>query len=104
MGVTKIRFPDTCGIGIKPVSKAGTQRLVAKAIEYALAQDKSTLTLVHKGNIMKFTEGAFKEWGYQVAQQQFGAQLLDGGPWMQINNPRTGKQLVINDMIADAFL
>jgi len=104
MGVTKIRFPDTCGIGIKPVSKAGTQRLVTKAIEYALAQDKSTLTLVHKGNIMKFTEGAFKEWGYQVAQQQFGAQLLDGGPWMQINNPRTGKQLVINDMIADAFL
>lgn len=104
MGVTKIRFPDTCGIGIKPVSKAGTQRLVTKAIEYALAQDKSTLTLVHKGNIMKFTEGAFKEWGYQVAQQQFGAQLLDGGPWMQINNPHTGKQLVINDMIADAFL
>ncbi len=104
MGVQKIRFPQTCGIGIKPVSKEGTTRLVTKAIEYAIDQDKTVVTLVHKGNIMKFTEGAFKEWGYQVAQQKFGAELLDGGPWMQLKNPRTGKQIVVNDIIADAFL
>jgi isocitrate dehydrogenase len=104
MGVTKIRFPEMCGIGIKPVSKAGTTRLVTKAIEYAIDQDLEVVTLVHKGNIMKFTEGAFKEWGYQVAQQKFGAELLDGGPWMQLKNPKSGKQIVINDIIADAFL
>lgn len=104
MGVTKIRFPDHCGIGIKPVSKAGTTRLVTKAIEYAIDQNCPTVTLVHKGNIMKFTEGAFKEWGYEVARQKFGAELLDGGPWMQIINPKTGSKIIINDVIADAFL
>ncbi len=104
MGVTKIRFPESCGIGIKPVSKAGTTRLVTKAIEYAIDQNLPTITLVHKGNIMKFTEGAFKDWGYKVAQQKFGAELLDGGPWMQITNPKTGKKIVMNDIIADAFL
>jgi len=104
MGVTKIRFHDACGIGIKPVSREGSSRLVAKAIQYAIDHDRPTVTLVHKGNIMKFTEGAFKEWGYQVAQQQFGAELLDGGPWMQLKNPKTGTMIVINDVIADAFL
>lgn len=104
MGVQKIRFPQNCGIGIKPVSKEGTSRLVTKAIEYAIDQDKTVVTLVHKGNIMKFTEGAFKDWGYQVAQQKFGAELLDGGPWMKLKNPRTGKEIVVNDIIADAFL
>lgn len=104
MGVTKIRFPEHCGIGIKPVSQEGTTRLVTKAIEYAIDQDRTIVTLVHKGNIMKFTEGAFKDWGYKVAQQKFGATLYEGGPWMQITNPRTGKNIVINDIIADAFL
>jgi isocitrate dehydrogenase len=104
MGVKKIRFPDFCGIGIKPVSKEGTQRLVTKAIEYAIDQDRSIVTIVHKGNIMKFTEGAFKDWGYQVAQQKFGATLHDGGPWLEMTNPKTGKQIIINDIIADAFL
>lgn len=104
MGVSKIRFPRNCGIGIKPVSKEGTSRLVAKAIEYAIDQDLPSVTLVHKGNIMKFTEGAFKDWGYQVAQQKFGAQLYEGGPWMQVTNPKTGKKIIINDVIADAFL
>lgn len=104
MGVTKIRFPEMCGIGIKPVSKQGTTRLVTKAIEYAIDQDLPTITLVHKGNIMKFTEGAFKEWGYEVARQKFVAELYEGGPWMQIKNPKTGKQILMNDVIADAFL
>lgn len=104
MGVNKIRFPDFCGIGIKPVSKEGTSRLVTRAIEYAIDQDRSTVTIVHKGNIMKFTEGAFKDWGYQVAQQKFGAELYEGGPWLQVTNPKTGKKIVINDVIADAFL
>lgn len=104
MNVTKIRFPETCGIGIKPVSKAGTTRLVAKAIEYAIDQDRGTVTIVHKGNIMKFTEGAFKDWGYQVAKEKFGAELYEGGPWLQIKSPKTGKRIIINDVIADAFL
>lgn len=104
MGVTKIRFPQTCGIGIKPVSKAGTSRLVANAIRYAIDNDRSTVTLVHKGNIMKFTEGAFKDWGYEVAREQFGATELEGGPWHVLKNPHTGKDIVINDVIADAFL
>lgn len=104
MGVTKIRFPEHCGIGIKPVSEEGTKRLVRAAIHYAIENERSTVTLVHKGNIMKFTEGAFKEWGYQVARDEFGAQLLDGGPWMVLNNPKTGKPIVVNDVIADAFL
>lgn len=104
MGVKKIRFPQHCGIGIKPVSEEGTKRLVRKAIEYTINNDRDSLTFVHKGNIMKFTEGAFKDWGYEVATKEFGAQLLDGGPWMQINNPKTGKKIIIKDMIADAML
>lgn len=104
MGVKKIRFPEHCGIGIKPVSKEGTQRLVKRAIQYAIDQDLPSVTLVHKGNIMKFTEGAFKDWGYAVAKEQFGAELLDGGPWMRLKNPKTGKEIIIKDFIADAFL
>ncbi|SPJ19561.1 Isocitrate dehydrogenase [NADP] [Prolinoborus fasciculus] len=104
MGVTKIRFEDNCGIGIKPVSKEGTQRLVRKAIQFAIENDKPSVTLVHKGNIMKYTEGAFKEWGYEVVLERFGGELLDGGPWVKIKNPRTGKDIIIKDVIADAFL
>ena len=104
MGVEKIRFPQHCGIGIKPVSVEGTERLVRKAIQYALDQDRASVTFVHKGNIMKFTEGAFKDWGYQVAAEEFGAQPLHGGPWRQLRNPRTGRAIVIKDMIADAML
>lgn len=104
MGVKKIRFPGTSGIGIKPVSSEGTKRLVRKAIQYAIDNERDSVTLVHKGNIMKFTEGAFKSWGYELAQEEFGAQLLDGGPWMVMKNPRTGKDIVIKDVIADAFL
>ena len=104
MGVKKIRFPATSGIGIKPVSSEGTERLVRKAIQYAIDNNKPSMTLVHKGNIMKFTEGAFRDWGYALAQKEFGAQLLDGGPWMKIKNPKTGGDIVIKDVIADAFL
>ena len=104
MGVKKIRFPATSGIGIKPVSREGTERLVKKAIQYAIDNDKPSMTLVHKGNIMKFTEGAFRDWGYETAQKHFGAQLLDGGPWMKLKNPKTGRDIVIKDVIADAFL
>ena len=104
MGVTQIRFSEDCGIGIKPVSKEGSQRLICKAIQHAIDNDLPNVTLVHKGNIMKFTEGAFKEWGYEVATECFGAQLLDGGPWMTITNPKTGHRIVIKDVIADAFL
>ncbi|MBU6950739.1 NADP-dependent isocitrate dehydrogenase [Hahella sp. HN01] len=104
MGVTKIRFPDNCGIGIKPVSEEGTKRLVRKAIQYAIDNDKPSVTLVHKGNIMKFTEGAFKDWGYELAVERFGAEPLDGGPWHAFKNPKTGRQIVIKDVIADAFL
>jgi isocitrate dehydrogenase len=104
MGVTKIRFPENCGIGIKPVSKEGSQRLVRKAIQFAIDNDKPSVTLVHKGNIMKFTEGAFKEWGYELAAERFGATLIDGGPWMSMKNPKTGKEIIIKDVIADAFL
>ncbi len=104
MGVTKIRFPEGCGIGIKPVSKEGTQRLVRKAIQYAIDNDKDSVTLVHKGNIMKYTEGAFKDWGYELAGERFGAELLDGGPWMKFQNPKTGKDIIVKDVIADAFL
>lgn len=104
MGVTKIRFSEGCGIGIKPVSKEGTQRLVRKAIQFAIDNDKPSVTLVHKGNIMKYTEGAFKEWGYELAVERFGGQLIDGGPWVKIRNPKTGKDIVIKDVIADAFL
>ena len=104
MGVKKIRFPATSGIGIKPVSSEGTDRLVRKAIQYAIDNDKPSVTLVHKGNIMKFTEGAFRDWGYALAQREFGAKLLDGGPWMSFKNPKTGRDIVVKDVIADAFL
>lgn len=104
MGVTKIRFPEQCGIGIKPVSKAGTSRLVANAIRYAVDNDCESVTFVHKGNIMKFTEGAFKDWGYQVAREQFSAKELEGGPWHVLKNPKSGKDIIIKDVIADAFL
>ena len=104
MGVGKIRFPDTSGIGVKPVSIEGTERLVRKAIQYAIDNDKPSVTLVHKGNIMKHTEGGFRDWGYGLARREFGAELLDGGPWRQFKNPRTGRAIVIKDAIADAFL
>jgi isocitrate dehydrogenase len=104
MGVTKIRFSDMCGIGVKPVSEEGTKRLVQKALQYAVDNDRKSVTIVHKGNIMKFTEGAFKEWAYEVAQNEFGAELLDGGPWMQFKNPKTGRNIVVKDVIADAML
>ena len=104
MGATKIRFPQNVGIGIKPVSAEGTTRLVRKAIQYAIDQDLPSVTLVHKGNIMKFTEGAFRDWGYELAQEEFGGELLDGGPWVSIKNPNNGKQIIIKDVIADAML
>ena len=104
MGVKKIRFTENCGIGIKPMSKAGTERLVRAAIEYAIDNDRDSVTLVHKGNIMKFTEGAFKDWGYALAQKEYDAQLIDGGPWCSFKNPKTGKTIVVKDVIADAFL
>lgn len=104
MGVKKIRFPETSGIGIKPVSSEGTERLVRKAIQYAIDNDKPSVTIVHKGNIMKFTEGGFRDWAYALAQKEFGAELIDGGPWCKFKNPRTGKEIIIKDVIADAFL
>ncbi len=104
MGVKKIRFDTDCGIGIKPVSKQGTQRLMRKALQYVVDNNRESLTIVHKGNIMKFTEGAFKDWGYEIAKNEFGAELLDGGPWMQFQNPNTGKNIVVKDAIADAML
>ncbi|MGH8450384.1 NADP-dependent isocitrate dehydrogenase [Pseudomonas sp.] len=104
MGVTKIRFDQDCGIGVKPVSREGTKRLARKALQYVVDNDRDSLTIVHKGNIMKFTEGAFKEWAYEVAAEEFGATLLDGGPWMQFKNPKTGKNVVVKDAIADAML
>lgn len=104
MGVKKIRFPEHCGIGIKPVSREGTQRLVRAAIRYAIEQQRDSVTLVHKGNIMKFTEGAFKDWGYAVARDEFGATEYQGGPWLQVKHPKTGQPIIIKDVIADAFL
>ncbi len=104
MGATKIRFPNNVGIGIKPVSEEGTKRLVRKAIQYTIEQDLPSVTLVHKGNIMKFTEGAFRDWGYELAREEFGGELIDGGPWVSIKNPNTGKEIVIKDVIADAML
>jgi len=104
MGVSKIRFPETSGIGVKPVSADGTRRLVRRALQYAIDQDRSSVTLVHKGNIMKFTEGAFKNWGYQLAREEFGAREIDGGPWCAFDNPKTGNEIVVKDVIADAFL
>ena len=104
MGVKKIRFPNTSGIGVKPVSREGTERLVRKAIQYAIDNHKPNVTIVHKGNIMKFTEGGFRDWSYQLAAREFGGELIDGGPWMKVKNPRTGSDIIIKDSIADAFL
>jgi isocitrate dehydrogenase len=104
MGVEKIRFPDTSGIGIKPISQEGTARIVRAAIQYAIDNDKPSVTIVHKGNIMKFTEGGFRDWGYQLAKEEFGAVELDGGPWCTMENPNTENQIIIKDVIADAML
>jgi isocitrate dehydrogenase len=104
MGVKKIRFPNTSGIGVKPVSIEGTERLVRKALQYTIDHDKPSLTIVHKGNIMKFTEGGFRDWAYALAAKEFGAELIDGGPWMKFKNPTTGRNIVVKDVIADAFL
>jgi isocitrate dehydrogenase len=104
LGVNKIRFPASSGLGIKPVSKEGSQRLVRKAIQYAIDNDRSSVTIVHKGNIMKFTEGGFRDWAYELAQSEFGAQLIDGGPWCKFKNPKTGREITVKDSIADAFL
>jgi len=104
MGVKKIRFPNTAGIGVKPVSSEGTKRLVRKALQYAIDNHRDSVTIVHKGNIMKFTEGAFKNWGYELAKEEFGATEIDGGPWCRFNHPKTGSEIVIKDVIADAFL
>ena len=104
MGVKKIRFPETSGIGIKPVSIEGTERLVRKAIQYAIDNDKPSVTIVHKGNIMKYTEGGFRDWAYALAQKEFGAELIDGGPWCKFKNPKTGREITVKDSIADAFL
>lgn len=104
MGVTKIRFSEQCGVGVKPCSEEGTKRLVRAAIQYTIDNDRASLTLVHKGNIMKFTEGAFKDWGYEVIREEFSGELLDGGPWLTVKNAKTGKTIVVKDVIADAFL
>jgi len=103
-GVKKIRFPETSGIGIKPVSRQGTERLMRKAMQYAIDNDKPSVTIVHKGNIMKFTEGGFRDWAYALAQKEFGAKPIDGGPWCSFRNPKTGNEIVVKDSIADAFL
>jgi isocitrate dehydrogenase len=104
MGVDKIRFPNTSGIGIKPISQEGTNRIVRAALQYAIDNDKDSVTLVHKGNIMKFTEGGFRDWGYLLAQEEFGAVELDGGPWCTMTNPKTGNEIIVKDVIADAML
>ncbi len=104
MGVKKIRFPDTSAIGIKPVSREGSERLVRKALQYAVDNDRKSVTIVHKGNIMKYTEGGFRDFAYALAQKEFGAELIDGGPWCKFKNPKTGRDIVVKDAIADAFL
>ena len=104
MGVDKIRFPDTAGIGIKPISKEGTARIVRAAIRYAIDNDRDSVTLVHKGNIMKFTEGGFRDWGYEIAKEEFGAEEIDGGPWCSFDTPTTGTRITVKDVIADAML
>ncbi len=104
MGVSQIRFPKTSGIGIKPVSREGTERLVRKAIQYAIDNDRPSVTLVHKGNIMKFTEGSFRDWGYALAKREFGAEVIGKGPWCRFRNPKTGREIVVKDVLADAFL
>ncbi len=104
LGEKKLRFPETSGLGVKPVSREGTERLVRKAIQYAIDNDKPNVTVVHKGNIMKFTEGSFRDWAYGLAQKEFGAELIDDGPWCRFKSPKTGKDIVIKDSIADAFM
>jgi isocitrate dehydrogenase len=104
MGVKKIRFPDTSGIGVKPVSREGTERLTRKAIQYAIDNDRRSVTIVHKGNIMKFTEGGFRDWSYAIAQREFAAETIDGGPWCKFKNPKSGREIIVKDVIADAFL
>jgi isocitrate dehydrogenase len=104
MGVKKIRFPATSGIGVKPVSREGTERLMRKAVQYAIDNDRKSVSIVHKGNIMKFTEGGFRDWAYALAQKEFGAAPIDGGPWCSFKNPKTGREIVVKDVIADAFL
>lgn len=104
LGVNKVRFPKTSGIGIKPVSQEGTERLVRQAIQYAIDHDKPSVTLVHKGNIMKFTEGSFRDWGYALARREFNAELIDNGPWCRLRNPKTGRDIIIKDAITDAFM
>jgi isocitrate dehydrogenase len=104
LGVRSLRFPATSGLGVKPVSREGTERLVRKAIQYAIDHDKPSVTLVHKGNIMKYTEGAFRDWGYALARKEFGGELIDGGPWVRLKNPKNGKEIVIKDAITDAFM
>jgi isocitrate dehydrogenase len=104
MGIRGIRFPESSAIGIKPVSIEGTQRLVRKALQYAIDHNKPSVTLVHKGNIMKFTEGGFRDWGYALAKEEFGAEPIDGGPWCRLRNPKTGRDIIVKDAIADAFL
>ena len=104
LGVKKMRFPNTSGIGIKPVSKEGTERLVRKAIQYAIDHEKPSVTMVHKGNIMKYTEGAFRDWGYGLAQKEFGAEMIDGGPWYKFKSPKSGKDIIIKDVVTDTFL
>jgi isocitrate dehydrogenase len=104
MKVTKIRFPETSAIGIKPVSIQGSERLIRKAFQYAIDNDRKSVTLVHKGNIQKFTEGGFRDWGYALAQKEFGAKLVDGGPWCSFKNPKSGREIVVKDVITDAFL
>jgi isocitrate dehydrogenase len=100
----KLRFPETSSVGIKPVSREGSQRLVRQAIQYAIDHDRSSVTLVHKGNIMKFTEGSFRDWGYAVARDEFGARVIDKGPWCRIKNPRTGRDIIVKDVLTDAFM
>ena len=104
MGVSQIRFPATSSLGVKPVSSEGTKRLVRASLNYAIDNDKSSVTLVHKGNIMKFTEGGFRDWGYEISREEFGANPLDGGPWHVFKNPKTGKDIIVKDVIADAML
>ncbi len=104
LGVKNIRFPQTSGIGIKPVSREGTERLVRKAIQYAIDNERSSVTIVHKGNIMKYTEGGFRDWAYDLAIKEFGAELIDGGPWCKFKSPKTGRDIIVKDSIADAFL
>ena len=104
MGVSQIRFPATSSLGVKPVSSEGTKRLVRASLNYAIDNNKSSVTLVHKGNIMKFTEGGFRDWGYEISREEFGANPLDGGPWHVFKNPKTGKDIIVKDVIADAML